>query len=211
MLFPEGLILALRTERSGTRPDSDGVKEDYPYGECSVLRRLTTADEAAAFVLPGLYLGLHITNGSPSGERVEWLKKEMVDRDLGSPAALGEFELIADTGGEDASGIRGGLVVLTDNLDPERDVEFNRWYDTVHVPEIMEVGTYRRARRYRLGNVTPGPRFLAIYETDWDDPVAAHRPMQENLPKMHLWDAVKSYQNGDYGPGERGSRIPDGG
>ncbi|HLU55893.1 MAG TPA: hypothetical protein VKZ81_10575 [Pseudonocardia sp.] len=61
--------------------------------------------------------------------------------------------------------------------------EFNRWYDTVHLPQIVSAPGMRRAWRLQLcpepgrpGHLgPPGRRFLAIYETDGPDDFAEAR------------------------------------
>jgi hypothetical protein len=57
--------------------------------------------------------------------------------------------------------------------------EFNRWYDTVHVREVLAVPGITKAQRYALrpleippneiGDVPPPPhRYLALYDVDGD-------------------------------------------
>lgn len=71
------------------------------------------------------------------------------------------------------------LVVRTD-VDPEHEQEFNRWYDEVHLREIVNVPGVRSGRRYRLAegdDVIPGEgvqRYLAVYELEDRDVV--HTP-----------------------------------
>lgn len=60
----------------------------------------------------------------------------------------------------------GCLVVYT-TCSAGRDAEFNRWYDEVHIPEVLAVGPFRRARRYRLPSAQFMPQthtYLALYE-----------------------------------------------
>jgi len=75
--------------------------------------------------------------------------------------------------------VRGLLVVMTRCKDPAREEEFNRWYDEVHVPDILGTGLYHTA--YRFTNATPragGGPYLALYETD-RDPAEADRLLRE--------------------------------
>ena len=66
------------------------------------------------------------------------------------------------------------LVVHTEPSAPERTDEFNTWYDTVHIPQVIErVGGIVSARRYvasRSGPAHPGQPYLAIYEIEAEDP-----------------------------------------
>jgi hypothetical protein len=68
------------------------------------------------------------------------------------------------------------LVVFT-NAMPGRDAEFNKWYDEVHLREVVEVDGFAAAQRFVLSadqigeldaDSVPG-RYLAIYEIDAED------------------------------------------
>ncbi|MBW2424816.1 MAG: hypothetical protein JRG86_11230 [Deltaproteobacteria bacterium] len=68
------------------------------------------------------------------------------------------------------------LVVFT-NAMPGRDDEFNKWYDEVHLREVVEVDGFVAAQRFVLSadqigeldaDSVPG-RYLAIYEIEADD------------------------------------------
>lgn len=79
--------------------------------------------------------------------------------------------------------MRGILAVLTNCLEPAREADFNRWYDDVHIPDILGSGLCHAAYRYEIaspevhevkpvnGEAIKG-KYLAIYETDSEDPVA---------------------------------------
>jgi hypothetical protein len=65
------------------------------------------------------------------------------------------------------------LVVLTNPASPEREAEFNEWYDTVHVPDILALPGFTAATRYKASAPSgDAPSHLAIYEIDSDDPQA---------------------------------------
>jgi hypothetical protein len=55
-----------------------------------------------------------------------------------------------------------------------REEEFDRWYDEVHLPDVVAVPGVRSAQRYVLGperrpeGVQPEHRHLAVYEIDGD-------------------------------------------
>lgn len=66
---------------------------------------------------------------------------------------------------------KGVLVVFSDAVSPEREEDFNRWYDQVHVPEVTSVPGCVAARRYVFSppGLDPVPtkhRYLALYEFD---------------------------------------------
>jgi hypothetical protein len=58
------------------------------------------------------------------------------------------------------------LMVVFSNPTEGRDDEFNLWYDTTHIPEVLEIEGVVAARRYELGVEDPEAphRYLAIYE-----------------------------------------------
>ena len=61
----------------------------------------------------------------------------------------------------------GQMLVFTNAVEG-RDDEFNDWYDTIHLKEVLEVPEFTAAQRYRLGDGQLFPdqphRYLAIYE-----------------------------------------------
>jgi len=72
------------------------------------------------------------------------------------------------------------FLVLTNSIEGE-DEAFNEWYDTVHVPEVLDVPGVVTAQRYDLAEVKvpkdedlpaqlppPTHRHLVIYELDRD-------------------------------------------
>jgi hypothetical protein len=69
------------------------------------------------------------------------------------------------------------LVVQTNPSDPDREEEFNTWYTETHLRDVLAVGSYTAAQRYRLvedvtlveGLTPPPQRYLAIYELETDD------------------------------------------
>jgi hypothetical protein len=71
---------------------------------------------------------------------------------------------------------RGVQIALTNVLDPEREAEFDRWYDDVHIPATLRLPGFVRARRFRLAEEQTAPhlaeplgfRYLVIYEVDVD-------------------------------------------
>lgn len=61
---------------------------------------------------------------------------------------------------------QGAPYVLTVRvgISPDREEEFNTWYDEDHVPALLNVEGVRGARRYRA--VEGVPKYLAVYELD---------------------------------------------
>lgn len=71
-------------------------------------------------------------------------------------------------------------LLVYSNCAADREEEFNTWYDTVHVPDLLaEVPEIITARRMRLSGPAPGlsvrggeplvAQYLAMYELNTDD------------------------------------------
>jgi len=62
------------------------------------------------------------------------------------------------------------LTIESNCCDPSREEEFNTWYDTVHVPDILETPGFVRAIRYENTNPAEGQgKYVALYEIETDD------------------------------------------
>ena len=86
------------------------------------------------------------------------------------------------------------FVALTNSVSPERDEEFNQWYNEVHAKDLLSLPTMRSMTRYRaLQQITPGGqdphhKYLAIY--DLDDPQAAYQALVERRSTFTMTDAI---------------------
>ena len=70
----------------------------------------------------------------------------------------------------------GLMVVATNLLDPTQETEFHKWYNEVHIPHVLKGGAFSSAARFvntYEGTKSGSSKYLAIYETDWKDPVEA--------------------------------------
>ena len=63
-------------------------------------------------------------------------------------------------------------------VSPERDGEFNDWYDRTHLPELLAVPGFVSARRYRRVGDDGAPEYLAVYEIEADDLAAPLRELR---------------------------------
>jgi hypothetical protein len=64
------------------------------------------------------------------------------------------------------------LVVFSEPTDGQ-EAEYHRWYDEVHLPEVMRVSGFVSAQRFTLNIPMIGElphKFMSIYEVDCDDP-----------------------------------------
>ena len=62
------------------------------------------------------------------------------------------------------------LVAESNCSDPAREEEFNHWYNTVHVPDVLETPGILRGTRYRNDELPEGHgKYLAVYEVETED------------------------------------------
>ncbi len=59
------------------------------------------------------------------------------------------------------------LLIVQVDIEPDREDEFNRWYDEEHVPEKLASTGFYSARRFK--HFTEAHRYLAIYEVENGD------------------------------------------
>jgi hypothetical protein len=55
------------------------------------------------------------------------------------------------------------LLVVDVAVDPSVEQQWNNWYDTKHLPEIVDCPGFLSGARYRAEDEA-GPRYLTIYE-----------------------------------------------
>jgi hypothetical protein len=79
-----------------------------------------------------------------------------------------EYELISDerpAGAPAASGAAPAILVVSMSVAPDTEDDMNAWYAREHIPMLLAVPGWRRARRYRQTFGT-GPEYLALHELD---------------------------------------------
>lgn len=62
------------------------------------------------------------------------------------------------------------LVVGLNVADKGKEAEFNKWYNEIHFPDVLETQGFVKATRWE--NIAPGEKdakFLALYEIETDD------------------------------------------
>lgn len=95
------------------------------------------------------------------------------------------------------------LMVYSDPSSPEAEAEYNRWYQDVHLPEVIDVPGFVAASRYRVTAVNMlgepwvvSQRYLAVYELDRQDPeqiAASHAELTRRVregDRMQLSSAL---------------------
>jgi len=69
----------------------------------------------------------------------------------------------------------GGQLIVFTNAADGRDDEFNEWYDSVHIPEVLALEPFKSAQRFRVADDQAFPqthRYVALYQFDGDAGVA---------------------------------------
>ena len=62
------------------------------------------------------------------------------------------------------------LIAASNCSDPEREEEFNHWYNTVHVPDVLETPDILRGTRFVNDEPQEGHwKYLAIYDVETED------------------------------------------
>lgn len=84
------------------------------------------------------------------------------------PSAAGSHNVAAPPDATEGKNAMSYIYVVQMDIPAELEAEFNRIYDTDHVPTILKVPGVRSCLRYRLERSTKEgmPRYLAIYEVD---------------------------------------------
>jgi len=115
---------------------------------------VATYDLESATVLQGLgYLAIGGDNLSPWSKRVT-ARVERLMRFEGDQILPGDQLPPADA---------GGLLLNAMNIAPEREAEFNEWYDKEHIPALAAVPGVLCARRFRG---TGNRKYVALYHLD---------------------------------------------
>jgi len=85
--------------------------------------------------------------------------------------------------------LKGIIHVETRPSSPEREEDYNAWYDKVHLPELVALDGFVSARRLRPVNAD-GP-YLALYEIEGDNLQAILDNMVANAGQLHMSDALQ--------------------
>jgi hypothetical protein len=87
-----------------------------------------------------------------------------------------------------------GKLLVFSNAVEGCDDEYNKWYDEVHLKDMLSIPSIRSGNRYRVSEVKALPqsldhRYMAIYELD-GSPQAALEDMAAATPNFQMSDAL---------------------
>lgn len=83
--------------------------------------------------------------------------------------------------------VKGVLQVESRASSPERAGEFDRWYEDVHMPEVLALDGFVSARRY----AAPDGSFVSLYEIEGDDLKAVVKRMFAAARTMSMSDSMQ--------------------
>ena len=89
----------------------------------------------------------------------------------------------------------GGVILVSMTPDPEREDEFNDWYNTEHIPFFNRLPGTITARRFRA--LTGAPKYVALYHVDTVDIYATRAWMVINetpwIRRMRRFQRDRTY------------------
>ncbi len=85
---------------------------------------------------------------------------------------------------------KGIFLVQNSPVSPEREAEFNRWYDEVHLPEMCAVEGVVSARRFAGA---PGEPYVTVYELEADDLDVVRAAISAGVVNgtIHMSDSIR--------------------
>lgn len=76
-------------------------------------------------------------------------------------------------------------VVSTNCKVAGKEADFNKWYDTVHIPDVLATPGFVSAQRYEVKDPAPGKaRFVAMYNIETDDIGKTLATLGEDMKKV---------------------------
>jgi hypothetical protein len=88
------------------------------------------------------------------------------------------------------------VIVVMTNVWKDRHDEYNEWYDSVHVPDLLRIPGVIAAQRFRAGppllsTVEGSPYgYLSLYELETDDLPGVLAKLEEAMPSMAITKAI---------------------
>lgn len=82
------------------------------------------------------------------------------------------------------------IFIAMTNATEGKDEEFSKWYDDVHLPEVLDTAGFVAAQRYQLNDVQLGThhpyKYLTIYELEMDDPESTLEALKSRSPTFDI-------------------------
>ena len=84
------------------------------------------------------------------------------------------------------------LQVVTTRPHPGAEDQFNHWYDTVHLPEVLTLDGVVSAHRFTIAHPTDddGPQYVALYELETEDLTATLAYLDAALDTLTMSSAL---------------------
>jgi hypothetical protein len=87
------------------------------------------------------------------------------------------------------------VIQFTSAARPGEDEAFNRWYDDVHVADVLTIPGFLSCQRYRVVDPAASrPRYVAAYEVESDDPQATLGQLFNSSNKMVISPSLDTEQ-----------------
>ena len=88
-------------------------------------------------------------------------------------------------------------IVRTNCKDPDREPEFNDWYNKIHIPDILaSTPAFTRATRYESHGMFETPsKYLAIYEIESNDIEQTMMAHRENVDRLRAQGRMADLTN----------------
>ena len=94
------------------------------------------------------------------------------------------------------------VLMVTMDVDPEDEAEFNKWYNEQHLPERMEIPGYVSARRFKLEEGDGALTYLCIWELEDGSPLQSQMYQEQNADPTALYlrvnETIKARTRGLY-------------
>ena len=92
------------------------------------------------------------------------------------------------------------VLVVTMDVDPEDEAEFNKWYNEQHLPERMEIPGYVSARRFKLEEGEGALKYLCIWELEDGSPLQSQMYKEQQADPTALYQRVNKTISPHSGP-----------
>ena len=90
-------------------------------------------------------------------------------------------------GGHLTQPIGGTVLVVTMEVDPADEAEFNRWYNEQHLPERMAIPGYVSARRFKLVEGDGALTYLCLWELEDGSPLQSRMYQEQQADPTALY------------------------